>query len=59
MKTRKSTVQAKYQKSTYGKEKQTSGLRFGGCWLEEAGFVVGDQVEILIEKGELIIRKQC
>ncbi|MBC9914064.1 SymE family type I addiction module toxin [Chitinophaga varians] len=32
-------------------------LRIGGLWMEKVGFKVGDQIEIKVENGALVIKK--
>ncbi|MDP4131037.1 MAG: SymE family type I addiction module toxin [Bacteroidota bacterium] len=39
-----------------GGSKEVPWLNLSGVWLERAGFKIGDQVEILIEENQLIIK---
>lgn len=52
-------LQSKYRPMENGRyHKEVPWLTISGVWLEQAGFKVGQQVEINIEHNQLIITNQ-
>lgn len=59
--TRQVKLHSKYRQSKGGwlrEGKEVPWLNVSGLWLEEAGFKIGDQVEITVENNTLIITNQ-
>lgn len=55
-KTKKVKLHGKYRElQTSWRGKEVPWLNVSGVWLEQAGFHVGDQIEITITKNQLII----
>lgn len=52
---RKRKLQAEQQPRAY-QYKIVPSLHLSGIWLEENGFKIGEQVEILVRQNELIIK---
>lgn len=58
--TRKIKLHGKYRSlQTSWQGKVVPWLNVNGVWLEQAGFSVGDQVEITVEKNQLIIKNMA
>lgn len=60
-KTRQVKLYGKYQQRVkhWNGGRDFPWLNVSGAWLEEAGFKVGDQVEITVEDNLLIIKNAC
>ena len=58
VKSRHLKVYPKYRKRLTLKDHLVPELRLIGDWLAQAGFAIGDQVEVKIEKNQLHIIKQ-
>lgn len=52
---RKLKVHPKYRQLTYG-QKYVPELRLCGLWLEQSGFKIGEQVQVVIKDQEIIIK---
>lgn len=37
--------------------KMVPWVNLSGCWLEEAGFEIGDAIAIIVDKNKLVIKK--
>jgi hypothetical protein len=53
--TRKRKLQAQHRQRTYDYT-TVPCLHLAGNWLAETGFKIGDQVEIIVDKNQLIIK---
>jgi hypothetical protein len=54
MKDRNLTVEPHYYRTTW-REKKTSKIRLKGKWLEKAGFLPGDRVDVKVDKKKILI----
>lgn len=54
--TRNLKIERRYRNLKYGVIKPISQIKLIGNWLEEAGFMAGDEVEISVAEGCLTLR---
>ena len=55
-KIRKRTIGYQPRPTLFNKIRFVPALQLAGVWLEKAGFETGDQVEVVVKDGEIIIR---
>jgi hypothetical protein len=41
---------------TYTSSRQVPEMRIGGLWLSKAGFNIDDQIELVVEENQIVIR---
>lgn len=56
MKKRELKIGYRVRTNVFRELKLVPEIKLAGNWLEQAGFAYGDEVEVVVEQGKLIIR---